>query len=428
MRKGFIIGLALGASTICSAQINRVQNPSFEAYNVCPYQINGIAKKFCINWNAIDTNLSQNPIDTFNNTPLCAPEYYNACAPWYSGLNVPQTILSYHYARSGGAMVGFYAFYDEADTSQHYLRDYVQGQLVSNLIAGQEYCVSFYVYALSAAYGVNHIGAYFDDGSIRIGQDSVGCAQPQTAYTPQVFASSILTDTVNWTKVEGSFTASGTETFITIGNFSDKAHTAVVAITDTTGIAVAGTGWAYYMLDDVSVVPSDLPAYAGMDTTINQGDSVFIGRNEILPDIKWYANNVLLDSVNAGIWVKPNQTTTYVLEQSLCGSVKFDSVTVAVNVDTTIDTTEGVHYISYNKGFTIYPNPSGADFNIHCPVMANKLVNVTVSDISGRRIIEEQLLFEKNDKLISLHAVPGVYLIELTTGNSIKYLQKLIIK
>ncbi len=68
----------------------------------------------------------------------------------------------------------------------------------------------------SSAYAINHIGAYLDDGSIDGGQDSVGCAAPQTEYVPQVFETSIINDTLNWVKVQGSFVANGTEKFITI--------------------------------------------------------------------------------------------------------------------------------------------------------------------------------------------------------------------
>lgn len=428
MKVSVLLTLLWLGITSTNAQDNYVLNPSFEIHDTCPNAISEI--RYAKYWNALDTNLYTQVNDSLWYSALGAAEYYHACAPWWSGVSVPQTTYYYHYARSGDGMSGFYTYLYAAFQGPAYRRDYVHGHLTQSLTPGQSYCVSFYVASPSLnVFAVNHLAAYLDDGSIQIGQDSMSSAQPQTQVTPQVITNTILSDTIHWMKVEGSFVATGNESRITIGNFGTDAQTSVIAMADTTGVWNSGQGaWGYYLLDDISVVPSDLPAYAGVDTAINEGDSVFIGRDEILPDIKWYANNVLLDSVNAGIWVKPNQTTTYVLEQSLCGNLKFDSVTVIVNVDTAIDTTEGVGYISYNKGFTIYPNPSGAEFNIHCPAMANKLVNVSVSDISGRRIMEEQLLFERSDKLISLHAVPGVYLIELTTGNSIKYVQKLIIK
>ncbi len=98
--------------------------------------------------------------------------------------------------------------------------------LLHPLIQGQSYCVTFFVTLGQAFdYAVNHIGAYLDSGII---DTTKNCGSPQTTHVPQIQILNIINNTLNWVKIEGSFTATGTEKFITIGNFYDKTHTTYI--------------------------------------------------------------------------------------------------------------------------------------------------------------------------------------------------------
>lgn len=71
-------------------------------------------------------------------------------------------------------------------------------------------------------------------------------------------ASAIITDTMNWVLVKGSFDADSAYQYVMVGNFYDDAHTDTVSIpTDTTNL-----GWlffaSYYYIDDVCVSPDSL--------------------------------------------------------------------------------------------------------------------------------------------------------------------------
>ena len=70
-----------------------------------------------------------------------------------------------------------------------------------------------------------------------------------TFYTPQVVSDHILSDTVNWMEIRGEFTAEGGESFLTIGNFFDVAHSDT---TEYDWLTQMLTG-SYYYIDDVSV-------------------------------------------------------------------------------------------------------------------------------------------------------------------------------
>jgi len=254
-------------------------------------------------------------------------------------------------------------------------REYIQSKLIKGLSAGQTYCVKFYTNLNdnSTAY-IKPIGAYFDDGSVSA-PPHYGLA----VASPQIFNSlQPLNDTLNWMKIEGSFTSTGIETYISIGNFFSSSNSDIVLI---------GTPsfWdSYYYIDDVSVIDASLPAYAGNDTIIHPGDSVFIGRQPEIglnEDCIWYVNGLPIDTI-AGLWVKPDSSTTYILEQTICGNVSWDTVTVIVSP-------VGIEsYTRNDKGITLYPNPATNMLNIES---CTKFSQFIVSDVLGNVLIRQQV-------------------------------------
>jgi hypothetical protein len=64
---------------------------------------------------------------------------------------------------------------------------------------------------------------------------------------PLVFTDSVVVDSLNWTRITGSFIADSNYTYLVIGNFFDDANT------DTISFANDFTYYAYYYLDDICV-------------------------------------------------------------------------------------------------------------------------------------------------------------------------------
>ena len=398
------------------AQVNYVRNPSLEDHTNCPNNSDEI--NLANYWSSIDS-LYYWPADSgYSITNLkghiCTPEYCNVCVryPWLSG--IPYGPDFYQYPHSGNGLAEVQMFFDESYTSSlNYYRDYLQGRFYKHLTAGKSYCVTFYVnLAEQSGYAIDHVGAYLDDGKI----DTTGsCSLPQTQYTPQVVTANIIKDTANWIKVEGSFTANGTERFITIGNFADKAHTNYVKLTPF------NTNYTWYLVDDVSVIQSDTKANAGPARHIAKGDSTFLGLNETIPDCMWYHNGQLIDS-GAGIWVKPTVTTTYVLEQTLCGLVTRDSVEVDV-------WKVGITNVSGGEQrYELFPNPSNGSMELHQWVEDNKPVNVIVRSAVGEVIYKGTVQFSNSKAALNLAGLsPGIYL--LTLENAIgKQVLKFIVQ
>jgi hypothetical protein len=89
-------------------------------------------------------------------------------------------------------------------------------------------------------------------------------------YQPQVEnpQGNILTDSLNWTKISGIFTAQGGENYLTIGNFKDSTNTTIID-------ADSGNGEynnAYYYIDKVSLIPLD--SLQGINDVNNFGKSI----------------------------------------------------------------------------------------------------------------------------------------------------------
>jgi hypothetical protein len=360
MKRFYLIGLILLTININSnAQVNLVVNPSFEELYGCPtdfYQIDS-----AIGWHT--------PINGGGGNP----DLYNTCSPQSTNVGVPTNYYnrSFQIPHSGNGYAGIDVI---ASFNIDNAREYIQNQLIRKLIVGAVYCVKFYVNLIDYANAsIRTLGAYLDDGSV-YASTFFGIANA----TPQVYNSNVqLNDKINWIKIEGSFIAIGNEEYITIGNYFTDAES------DTSIIGLQTLWWSYYYIDDVSVIDADLNAYAGKDTIIhNKGDSVFIGRPSEVgldEDCIWFVNSVPIDTI-AGMWVKLDTTTTYVLQQTICGIVKYDTVTITVSGVGIERFDDKVNY------FKIYPNPASEILNIECNC---EIAEIIIMDVTGQILIDK---------------------------------------
>jgi len=284
----------------------------------------------------------------------------------------------------------------------------LQGRLYTPLVAGQSYCVTFYVVRMAAmAYANNNIGAYLDNGSI---DTASVCHNYQTEYTPQILDTSIITDTLNWTKIQGSFIANGTERVITIGNFFDTAHTEHIRF-------ASGDTHGMYLVDDVSVIASNATAYAGRDTTITLGDTAWLGVdiNGAGMPCYWYmlGGTSPIDS-GGSIAVSPTDTitpTTYVVSMDLCGTVTYDTVVVTVTGTTGVSNLK----LGQFENLKIYPNPSANNITIE----GAQGCMMSIFNILGQMVFEDNITNNKQTESISC-LINGVYTIQLINSNGYK--------
>lgn len=205
---------------ICTAQ-NLVPNGDFEQYSPCP------------------SSVSQLSTATYwINPTVASPDYFNSCAPTGNSAGVPDNYFGYQLPHGGNGYAGLHRWY----FVQIY-REYIEVQLSSTLIAGTCYHFEMYInLSDNSQYTSSDIQAYFSDTLIS-GIFSNGVLM----LSPQVVNSSMnLPDTSQWTLVAGSFTASGGENFLLIGNFFTDANTTTTLIHPN-----AVSPYTYVFIDDV---------------------------------------------------------------------------------------------------------------------------------------------------------------------------------
>jgi len=216
---------------------NLVPNPSFELYDTCPNSYSEILH--AIPW-------FRPTLPVINTGNDGTSDYFNACfdSTIIDGVGVPQNIFGYQHARTGVAYSGLFARYPNSTP----YREYIEVKLDSPLIGGVSYYVNFYVsLGDSCTCTTDAIGAYISVDSVLSNNYN------ELPYIPQIInpVSNFIVDKINWTKITGTYFASGGEQFITIGNFKND------SLTDTIFVPGGGIQWwnnsVYFYIDDVCI-------------------------------------------------------------------------------------------------------------------------------------------------------------------------------
>ena len=281
-------------------QNNLVINPSFEQYDTCPYSLDQV--HFATPWNGFFT-----------------PDYFNAC-----GGSVPYAVAGYQQAHTGNGYVGLaaYAYYYNGSCPD--CREYIKGELIDTLKSNHRYCVEFYISLANCSFwAVNQMGIYFSSSPVV--DDSMG---DTLSYIPQIRMDTtvIMNDTMNWIKVSGVFVAGGGEKYLLLGNFYADNQTDTLSHLGSCIVA-------YYYIDDVAIYELQ-DCNAGSDFSICYKDSVQLGIAS-MPNVmyEWTPTEWLSDPNISNPTATPDTSITYVLKQTECDAVSYDTVRVIVNRD-----------------------------------------------------------------------------------------------
>lgn len=249
---------------------NLVPNPSFEDTVSCPTVFGDFSVS---NW----TKPTQG-----------SPDYLNICNS--GDANVPNNLLGSQSALSGNAYVGI-AVYDTQGVYSY--REYIQIQLQQTLALGQKYWVSFYVSLADLTdYAIQELGVYFSP--TQINDNSMDST---LVFAPQIeFSGGVINDKNNWTKISGSFTATGNENYLIIGNFNRKQTTTATQVSST------NANYSYYYIDDVCVSSDSLVCVnpVGIKESTGNNNLFIIYPN---PATDFFSiNNVLIQPYNLAIY------------------------------------------------------------------------------------------------------------------------------
>lgn len=173
-----------------------------------------------------------------------SPDYYNACAtPGF--VSVPSNLYGFQNASDGNAYCGIVTYVKGDNSNYHWYREALGVQLISDLVIGQKYYLSFKasftLNGFETDCASNKLGAWFTN-SLFNSSDSLTSAP--ISNLAQIYSDSIITDTVNWTTITGSFVADSTYRYMAIGNFFKN------NIVDTVDYN-NGLYASYYYIDDV---------------------------------------------------------------------------------------------------------------------------------------------------------------------------------
>jgi hypothetical protein len=245
----FILSTAIG-----SAQNNLILNGSFENINGCPFV------------DVINNGLLINCSNPANYTP----DYFNIC---YTNLGFPSNAMGipsntrgYQNARTGEAYIGLDLWEKNAPA-----RDYIQLKFNNTLKHGHHYAFTCYVnMANKFRYATANFGAYFSLDSVAMPTTDVLPFVPQIENSD----SNILTDTLNWVPITGTYLANGGEQFLLLGNFKPVAEGFDTAYQYYGSPTHAN--WAYYYIDDVSLID--------LDSTLSVNENEAMAQVEVFPN------------------------------------------------------------------------------------------------------------------------------------------------
>ena len=392
---------------ILEAQVNMVPNPSFEDTLKTPY--NKVGNLFIKNWHNLDS---------LNNS-FCPINYYSKFCTTSICL-LPNNSFFSQNPRTGNAVIALQLFYDPGFSGPS-LRSLARVRLHQNLISNKVYCAKMYVCLIETCKkSIDGLHMYFDNGildTVTTGINNTGIytfVNPQVKQPPSI----VVNDSINWVEISGTFTATGNETYLTLGNFySDASTTQVVSNPTVTA------NWSGYIIDDVSVIDFNLSAFAGPDKNITLGDSAFIGRPpEIGLECTWATGTTTIGA-GGGLWVKPTTTGTfsYIVTQNICGNIKTD--TVNVNISNGIN-----ENTAFAQSIGIYPQPAKDVVNISLSNYYAPTVEVKIIDVTGHLVSSVELAVRnRKAQLETSELSNGVYILQITNGKQQTVSKRLVI-
>jgi Secretion system C-terminal sorting domain len=391
--KRLLVIFGLFACVSTHAQINLVLDGSFEdtTYNWQSF----IGEGSLSNWHSL------------NNSPFVKVWYYMSTKKVNDTINfkLPNNWFCDQYPKYGCGTIRIGTFTRYPHSSNRAL---VKGKLLSTLVIGKSYCASASVAALERGCDVitNGFSMYFDTGEldtmITIHHDSTSI---YTFVQPQVQCPFLISDTINWTKVQGSFVANGTETHVNLSNFLSDSATLKDFEIDGSIYGVQDI-----LVDNVSLIPMDitqwLPDYYAAPTA----DSAWIGLDVLdYADGSWYTANMQYITTAPGFWLQKSgmqSGTQFIHGIDICGVTRYDTTTFYF-----APLSIGASAVQSNFDWVLYPNPAKTGFYVKCTNEQLQEAKVQVYDAVGKRVAAQLLQLHNGTGYFDARLAPGVYMV-----------------
>jgi outer membrane protein OmpA-like peptidoglycan-associated protein len=226
----------------CLSQ-NLVTNPSFEDHKACPVRL-GNFNADVVGWST-PTNGST--------------DYFHSCS---EAMGTPKNFNGTQIADFGEGYAGFYLY------APNDYREYMQAKLLSPLVKGVTYELSFFVsLAERSDFAINEFGVVFSNKPLSFEIHKELSKMHLYKDTDNSFTyleigySHFANDTKDWMLVSTPYVANGNEQFMTLGNFKNNARTRKFLFKK------GAKQGAYYYVDMVSLSRADLDTPVAITVT-----------------------------------------------------------------------------------------------------------------------------------------------------------------
>lgn len=216
---------------------NLVKNPSFEEFVTCPSNL-GSFNSDLITWS----------------TPTQgSTDYFNTCS---TTMGIPDNFNGSQHSKFGQGYAGMY-LYAPGD-----YREYIQAELIHNLTKGTKYALSFYISrAEKSDYAITDLEAVFSEEKLdlsikkELSRMQLSRIKENKFHWVEIPNTDFHSDSEGWILVSTEFTATGSENFMTLGNFKSNKATRLKKIRG------GSNKGAYYYIDMVSLVAETKNGY-----------------------------------------------------------------------------------------------------------------------------------------------------------------------
>ena len=228
-RHGLVLALGILCTFFPLTAQNLIPNPGFENLIACPSQLGNF----------------ESDVPHWNTPTLGTTDYFHNCS---GPMGTPENFNGEQPAIEGAGYAGFYGYAPDD------YREYLQTRVLSNLVEGEEYELSFWVsLAERSDYALREFGVLFsleplDFLTRKTLSKKHWYSIPDNQYHYlEVAYPTYVSDTEEWLEVKTTFIAKGFERHLIIGNFKTNKKTR------TTKRKKNASRGAYYYIDHFSL-------------------------------------------------------------------------------------------------------------------------------------------------------------------------------
>jgi outer membrane protein OmpA-like peptidoglycan-associated protein len=213
-------------------EYNLVPNADFHSFQRCPEKYTIIPKSYFV--------------DNWTMPTGGTPDYFNVCS-YEAG--VPANWVGHLNPRKGYGYVGLIGGrYTTNYGKVSEVREYIQSELKTPMMANQVYYVRFFVsLAGYSRYALDGMGISFSDTLVDLNNYIERLPLVEHIGNP---SGNYLDKKGQWMKIEGYYTAKGTERYIILGNFKSDNDTK-----EKDMFTRSDLNCSYYLVDDILVAP-----------------------------------------------------------------------------------------------------------------------------------------------------------------------------